>query len=156
MFAFITDLCRHWSALYGDSASLRTVVGFIHVTGLLIGGGTAIAEDRTILSRSEIDALPSAGHAAGRAPHSVVLFGLSMMFGSGVLLFAADSGTYLHSVPFWTKMTLVLLLLANGAVLARAEHDLTAGAWIRRQRIAAVSLTLWLSTTFAGMVLPNV
>ena len=38
-----------WQSLYGDSKSVAAVVNAVHLTGLLFGGGLAVAADRTTL-----------------------------------------------------------------------------------------------------------
>ena len=148
-----------WESLYANSAALRTLVGFVHVGGLIVGGGCAIAADRATLAayrrrgsdrRSELDGIRSA--------HRVVIGGLIAVMASGVLLLGADLDTYLHSWVFWVKMGLVALLLVNGAALRRlAGRDADDDArWRLLAYTSGVSLSLWLLTTLAGAALPNV
>ena len=52
------------------------------------------------------------------------------------------------------------MLLANGFFMARTEQALSAGGdegmlWGRLRAICMLSLTLWLATTLAGVVLTN-
>lgn len=160
MWTAITHAMTAWSDWYSNSAILRSSVGFLHVAGLVVGGGAALVEDRAILG--------AGGYAAARrrtevrinerAAHGVVLSGLAVVVASGVMLFAADFDTYLHSSAFWIKMALVVLLLANGYWLQRAEVAFEASerAWPALRRAASLSLALWLLTTLAGAVLPNV
>lgn len=94
-----------------------------------------------------------------RATHRIVIVGLGAVIASGILLFAADTGTYLTSRLFWVKMALLALLLVNGAVLVRVEQRAGSGderAWDTLRHTAAVSLALWFLTTLAGAGLPNV
>jgi hypothetical membrane protein len=139
---------------------LRTLVVFAHVGGLVGAGGCAIAADRATL-------LAMSGHEAERlhqvealaGTHRVVLLGLSFIVISGLLLFAADIDTFLYSRVFWTKMTLIALLLVNGAVLTSAERRASRGAsdaWGRLRATAVASLTLWFLIAFAGVALTNV
>lgn len=99
------------------------------------------------------------------AAHRPVLAGLAVTAVSGLLLLAADLETYLASPVYWVKMGLVVLLLANGALLARTERalampELDAGAaaasWRRLRRSAHASRLLWLLILFAGVALVNV
>jgi len=160
MWTTLTNVCHAWAGVYQDSAILRTAVGFVHIGGLMVGGGTALAEDRAILmaGRGRTPHPRPYEDMSRRGVHAVVLTGLALVLASGVLLFAADIDTYVDSVPFWIKMGLVALLLANGVALTRIERDAqhSAVAWPRLRRAAVVSLSLWLLTTLAGMVLPNV
>ena len=50
----------------------------------------------------------------------VVVAGLTLIVISGLLMLAADLDTFLHSRVFWIKMTLIVLLLINGALLTAA------------------------------------
>jgi hypothetical protein len=144
-----------WSTVYAESAATRTLVGFAHVGGLLVGGGYALAQDHRILTdRRSI----WPGDVARPAAHGIVLVGLGLIMASGALLLAANTDTYGRSAFFWIKMGLVAALLANGWVLKRAEADARRRSAVpaRLRRAAAVSTMLWLLTTLAGSVLPNV
>jgi hypothetical protein len=149
-----------WTSFYSNHAALRTLVGFAHVGGLVGGGGCAIAADRATLAlaRRGADAR-AADLTAVRGAHRVVLAGLLAVAASGVLLFAADVDTFLHSRFFWLKMGLVGVLLANGWVLRRAGDRAAGGdarAWRVLARAAAASVALWFLTTLAGAALPNI
>lgn len=148
-----------WESLYSNSAVLRTVVGFVHIAGLVIGGGCAIVADRaTILAyrrgassrATELDAI--------RGAHRIVLAGLVAVAISGALLLGADLQTYLHSRIFWLKMGLVGLLLINGGALKNLAQRASVddGRWRRLAYASGISLSLWLLTTLAGAALPNV
>jgi hypothetical protein len=58
-------------------------------------------------------------------------------------------------------MTLVFLLLTNGYLVKRTDEQLNADpspgnrAWSRFKFGAVASVTLWLSTTLAGVILLN-
>jgi hypothetical protein len=135
-------------------------VVFAHVGGLLTGGGAAMTVDRGILA-----AIGRTGVERGsllvaiRKTHAVVLAGLAAVVASGLLLFAADVDTFLVSKLFWTKMALVALLMANGAVLSRAGRRATAdqdASWGTLRWTAIASLMLWMLTTLAGTGLLNI
>lgn len=94
-----------------------------------------------------------------RGTHRVVVAGLICVAVSGVLLFGADTDTFLHSTVFWTKMALFALLLVNGSLLLKAEKQVEEGRSNGMQRLTAtsiVSIVLWLLTTLAGAGLPNI
>jgi hypothetical protein len=152
MWAVISHAVDAWSNLYSDSAVLRTLIGFAHVGGLLVGGGYALSEDRRILTRVRAD---QSTWEFERSAHGIVLTGLGFVMTSGMLLFAANLEIYSRSPAFWIKMGLVLALVANGWALRRAEAGAAAGL-VRLRRAAGLSALLWLLTTLAGSVLPNV
>jgi hypothetical protein len=148
-----------WEALYSDSAVLRTVIGFVHIAGLVIGGGCAIAADRaTLIAYRRRAGSRGVELSTIRAAHRVVIAGLVAVSLSGALLLAADTGTYLYSRVFWLKMGLVAMLLANGAALRifASRADEHGAGWRPLAYTSGLSLALWLLTTLAGAALPNV
>lgn len=164
--------CAPWQSLFSDSKVVSTAVVTVHVVALLFGGGLAVAADRATLRAAR-------GGPGGRAPHDParrdhlladlgdvhrpVIVALALANLSGVLLAAADVKTYAASPVFWVKLALVMLLLANGLVLARAESALRRGGggaepgaaahWRRLRATSWASLALWTLTTVAGTVL---
>ena len=148
-----------WNALYADHAALRSAVEFVHIGGLLAGGGCAITADlATISAARDSSAAQVTELRVLKRTHELVLTGLIALFVSGALLFFADVETYLYSRLFWFKMCLVLLLLINGALLLDGERRVRAGdalAWTRLHRTAVTSLVLWFLTTLIGAALPN-
>jgi hypothetical protein len=163
--AGLQRLVEPWASLYGNSKAVATVVVFVHLAGLLLGGGLAVGNDRNTLR-----ALRAGGRerehqlAELMTIHRVVLTGLALSLASGVLLLAADLDTYLASPVFWIKMGLVALLLANGYLMTRAEGALrkvsgeerdVAPAWMRLRTTAITSLVLWFAITLAGVALVN-
>ncbi len=154
------QLLEAWNAFYSNHAALRTAVEFLHIAGLMLAGGSAISADLAML---RADRHGAAMHGPQletlRITHRLVLLGLAALTVSGVLLFAADVGTFLWSKIFWLKMGLLALLLTNGALMQRSERQVlrdAPGAWPRLRRTAIVSLVLWFVTTLAGAALPNI
>jgi hypothetical protein len=82
---------------------------------------------------------------------------------SGLLMVTADIETFVKSPVYWAKMTLVVLLLANGLVLEKTETALRhtptsqwdAAVWTRLARTARVSIALWTAVVLAGTILVN-
>ena len=159
MSALLSHFVQAWSTLYSGSAALRTFVSFIHIAGLVGGGGAAIAADRATLlatrrgavfARAQLDTI--------HHTHRIVVLGLGAVILSGLLLFAADIDTYAVSKVFWVKMAMVALLMINGAVLVRMAAPRRADERTRRrlQWTAATSLFLWFLITLAGAGLPNI
>jgi hypothetical protein len=157
---FVPHLVARWAALYGGSAVLRTLVSFVHVAGLVSGGGAAVAADRatlvatrrgSIVRREQLESIHNV--------HRIVVVGLAGVIVSGLLLFAADAGTYAPSRLFWIKMGLVAALMINGALLVRVGRGAQNPDEKMRRTLrwtAAVSLALWFLTTLAGAGLPNI
>ena len=135
---------------------------------LFLGGGLAVAADRMTLR------VPVGDVDRRRAQlrevsvvHPLVLVAIVLLFASGVLLAAADVETFLPSPVFWTKLTLVTLLVVNGALLTRVEHRLTSltgdqppgvgdREWARVRLFSIFSVLLWTATAVVGIVLSNI
>jgi hypothetical protein len=160
MPAFLTHPVAAWAAFYSGSAVARTLVAFVHIAGLVGGGGAAVVADRAtlratrrgrVVTREQIDAI--------HHTHRVVIIGLASLIVSGVLLFAGDVSTYAFSKLFWIKMTMVAALMINGAILVRVGRgEETPGEGTRRKMrwTAGLSFALWFLTTLAGAGLPNI
>jgi hypothetical protein len=160
MQEIITNALESWASVYSNHAALRTVIGFLHVGGLVLSGGIAITTDRFVLiARHGSEADRAAQLLSLRRTHRMVVLGMAAVIISGVLLFAADTETFLHSILFWIKMGFFSLLLANGLLLIRAERGAESGdlkGWDRLAVASITSITLWLLTTLVGSALPNI
>ena len=147
-----------WASVYSNHAVLRSAVDFLHVGGLLGGGGAAIAADRAALTahrRPDLADWLDSFHTT----HRLVLIGIVIILISGLLMLAADLDTYLYSRVFWTKMALFALLLFNGSLLVRTESGARRGdqgAAGRLRLLATASLALWFLVTLAGAALTNI
>jgi hypothetical protein len=157
----LARLAQPWASLYGDSAFLQTTITFLHVAGIFLGGGFAIATDReTFLTMRAARLSGQIRHLAHlHTIHRPVLLGLVIALSSGFLLFAADVQTFARSPVFWVKMLLLALLLGNGYLLARTETTLRSGEpdspllWARLRYVSVASIVLWLGLILAGTVL---
>jgi hypothetical protein len=157
----LARLAHPWASLYNDSGALQTGVTFLHVAGIFLGGGFAIATDReTFIAMRNARLSGQIRHLAHlHTIHRPVLLGLVIALGSGLLLFAADVETFARSPVFWVKMLLLGLLLGNGYLLGRTETALREGApdeprlWARLRYVSAASMALWLGLILAGTVL---
>lgn len=155
----MTALIDNWASLYSHHPLLRTFVAFLHVGGLIVGGGFAIAVDRLTSLAAGHGPVRSAQLHLLHSTHSAVLAGIAALVLSGLLLLGADVDMYLYSKVFWIKMALFGLLLVNGVWLLRAEREIGRGnttAWAQLRTSSAISLALWLATTLAGVALPNI
>lgn len=149
-----------WTAFYSNHAVLRTAIAFIHVGGLMLGGGCAVGADLATIQavREGPIGRGSQLHVLKRT-HTVVVTGIAALVVSGALLFAADAEAFLHSRIFWLKMGLMASLLVNGFMMLLGERKVMRGdarAWTRLHTVAVSSLVLWFLTTLAGAALPNI
>lgn len=153
--AALSETVAWWAAAYGDHRLLSVSVRFLHIIGLVIGGGTAIVTDRAILigARGGLPERASAMALLHRS-HRTVVPALVLVVATGVLLSAADLSTFFGSPIYWLKLSLVALLLVNGAGLVAAERLATrTNAWRRLAFGSAASLTLWVVLLFVGTLL---
>ncbi len=154
------SLIESWSSVYGSHAVLRTAVEFVHIGGLVVGGGCAITADlATLTAVRDGSAARATELQLITRTHRLVVVGLAALLASGLLLLGADFETYWHSQIFWLKMGLIALLLVNGVMVLRGERQARCGdarAWARLHYAASASLLLWFLTTLAGAALPNI
>jgi hypothetical protein len=158
----LVDLLKPWSDFYGHSKLAETIVLFVHVGGLLLGGGFAVASDRATLRalRRSAEERAMQRHELSTA-HRWVLTGIVLIALSGLALVTSDIETFWGSPIYWTKMALVVALLANGLLITRAEaaldRDDTAASpgWAALHRTAVVSVGWWFSITALGIALVN-
>jgi hypothetical protein len=159
VFHAIGRLVAWWAHVYSDGKALSAAVLYLHLAGILVAGGVALATDRaSLLLRPEAE--PDLARELRRlaAVHRVVLAGLSVTVASGLLMFLSDVHTYVTSWLFWTKMTLILVLLGNGWLRLRAERALDNGldAWRRFRATSVTSVALWLGVLLAGAFLTTI
>jgi hypothetical protein len=147
-----------WSGFYGNHQIVSVSIRFIHLTALILGGGTALFVDRRILRAMRADAEVRAATLDMLAKaHSLVVPWIGVLAVSGILLTAADAQTFLGSRVFWIKMLLIALLLGNGTLLLILERKLPGNADLAAWRplgiVSTVSAVLWLITLFVGTLL---
>jgi uncharacterized membrane protein len=159
----LVRLAQPWADFYGHSKTASTIVTFLHIAPIVVGGGIAIALDRASLRLDVDDAAARSRHLRELGSvHPIVLWSLVVLLLSGVAMLAADLDTFLGSWVFWLKMALIIALLANGARMTRLERALArpAGAaadqWRRLRGNAITSLALWLTITLLGVILTSV
>jgi hypothetical protein len=154
----LSTLAQPWASLFSNSRVVSSGVMFTHLSGLVLGGGGAVAADRASLRAVRASAAQQASHLSElRLVHRAVLWGLSITFVSGLLLAAADVETYATLPAFWIKMGLIAMLLGNGVSMQRAERALAAGtvAWRRLHVTAVLSLVLWFAVLLASTFLTS-
>ena len=154
--ATLASFTQSWADYYASHQALSVTIRFLHLTGIVIGGGTALAGDRQVLAA--LSAGPE--RKAALLPwlhrsHRVVVPSLGLVILTGILMVAADATTFLSSRLYWTKMCFVALLLANGGLLVAAESFATRHAgqrgWGRLAAVACASFVLWLLILHLGV-----
>ena len=151
----VSQLLARWAHLYGHTPVSATVT-YLHLVGILVGGGVAVAADRVALRLSPATPDWSQELARLAGVHRWVVAGLALIFASGLLMMFAQLDSFATSVVFWTKMGLIALLLGNGYIRMRAENALRQGlaaGWGRFRRASVASLVLWLVILLAGTLL---
>ncbi len=162
----VVALFAPWQSLYSKSKVVSTSVTAVHLVGLLLGGGLAVAADRSTLRASVRDAGERRRQLAElHQIHRPVLMALTLSVASGLLLATADLGAFLDSPAFYVKLGLISLLMINGLFLTRTESRLRGvpspatpleeRLWQRLRTTSYLSLVLWVSTLIAGVVLVN-
>ena len=156
---FLVHVAEGWARLYADSRVLSTGVIFVHLAGLLLGGGAAVSADRATLRASRELEPARADHLAFLSTvHRAAIGGLAMLAVSGLAMLLADLESIWSTKTFWIKMGLVALLLANGLLVQRAERlarTLPARAWTQLKATAIASLVLWFAIVLAGTILAS-
>lgn len=154
----IEELFAPWQSAYSDSTIISTTVTALHLIGMLVGGGLAIAADRATLRISNEQPGERERHLGElNAIHRPVLIALAILFLTGVLMVTSDVETFLNSPVLWIKLGLVALLVFNGVLLERTETSLRRGndkaSWGKLRVAAMFSIGLWIATLVAGTVL---
>jgi hypothetical protein len=159
--ASLMALVDAWATYYKDHTTAQVAIQFLHIGGLMAGGGLALATDRETLRIPEHNLNDrNAAVVAHRDIHVWVLAALTSVVASGVAFLLSDRQTYLKSLPFWLKMGSVFLLFTNGAWMMRLERACLAApqendAWRRLRFSAKASAALWFLTVLLGTVLNN-
>jgi hypothetical protein len=156
---FLVHAAQGWAKLYADSKAVSIGVTYVHLAGLLLGGGAAVAADRETLRAAREPEPVRADHLAFLGTvHTIAIAGLALLAASGAAMLLADLETFWGARTFWMKMGLVGLLLANGLMMRQAERTARttpARAWRQLQATAVVSLVLWFGILLASTILAN-
>jgi hypothetical protein len=155
----IAAMTQPWADLYADSGVLSTVIVFLHLGGLTVAGGFALAFDRSAL-RVERGIVPDRSGFLRElnAVHLPVIVAMTIVIASGFALMLADVEVFLPSKVFWLKMGVFALLLLNGLAVQAAGRRLSRDAmdargWLRLRRASLRSIGLWAAVIFLGVLL---
>ena len=159
-----------WANLFANNSVVSTAVAVLHVLAIFTGGGLAISADRRLL-RARLDETLKSEHIRAAvselaSTHRAVITSLAVALATGLLLLASDIGTFAVSRVFWTKMSMIVILLANGMRMRRAERVVlghSPGAeiallstWKTLRQSAVASFIAWLVIVTLGVILVNV
>jgi hypothetical protein len=152
---FLASTVESWAAFYDAHRMVSVTVRYLHLAGLVVGGGTALFTDRHVLRAARSGPSERAASlAALAASHRVVVPALAVVALTGLLMTASDTATFLGSRLYWSKMGLVTLLLLNGVGLLAAERAASRGrprGWRWLGLVSGMSLCLWLVILFMGV-----
>jgi hypothetical protein len=156
---FLVHAAQGWARLYADTKVVSTGVLYVHLAGLLLGGGAAVAADRETLKAAREAEPARADHLAFLGTvHAIAITGLALLALSGVAMLLADLETFWSAKAFWIKMSLIVLLLANGLVMRQAEQlarTLPDRAWRQLKTTSILSLVLWFAILLASTILAS-
>ncbi len=132
-----------------ESIWLFPVIEAFHLLGLGLTVGAVLMVDLRLLGVGLIKQ-PVAELAAAVEPW--LLGSLTLMITTGTLLFLSEAVKCYYSLPFWVKMTsLVLVLLFTFTVRRRVTRTGLASDRPLLARVTAlVSLTLWFGVAWGG------
>jgi hypothetical protein len=156
---FLVHATQGWARLYADTKVVSTGVLYVHLAGLLLGGGAAVAADRETLKAAREAEPVRADHLAFLGTvHAIAITGLTLLALSGTAMLLADLETFWSAKAFWIKMSLIVLLLANGLVMRQAEQlarTLPDRAWRQLKTTSIMSLVLWFAILLASTILAS-
>lgn len=150
----LLEALQPWADLHANSLVVSVGLTFVHLAGLVIGGGAAIGADwETLRAATPASRLAAAARMLGQ--HGTIRTAVLLMVTSGVGMATADLEVFFASTVFVVKMVLVVLLMANGLLLqrvaARAAHD--PEYWAPLAASSSFSLVTWLALVLAGTLL---
>ncbi len=154
----LVTLLEPWNTMYGDSTALSVTLTFAHLGSMMVGGGLALAADRTVLKAgtpATAEARLALADAVGDV-HRPVVIALAVSAISGSLQLAADLEALAVNKVMWVKFGLLLILAINGALMLRDEKAVRREAGGAKAfgalRVRAItSVVLWLAITLAGV-----
>lgn len=155
----LIDLTAPWGDFMKHSKLTKTIVLFLHIAPIVVGGGVAIGLDRLSLRLSKGDVPDRGRHLAELArTHNLVIASLAVSIVSGLALVAGEIDNFPTSWIFWVKMAFVAVLLVNGLRMKSIETSMARNGpserdWARLHTVALASITLWLTITFIGVAL---
>lgn len=156
----IAGLAQPWADWFSDNKIAQNGVTWLHISGIMVGGGLAIASDRAALRamNGTVDDRSRVLRDFSQV-HRPILMALTVVVGSGLLMMLADVEEFLPSPVYWTKMGLLAALLFNGWLIQQNERQLVLdpspgnARWKRFRYSAVASIALWLLVALGGVAL---
>jgi hypothetical protein len=147
-----------WATLYGGSTALSVAFTSAHLGAMMVGGGLALAADRTVLRAGRAIDAPArlaVADAVGDV-HRPVMVALGVSAISGLAQLTADLEALAGNKVLWVKFGLLLLLFGNGLLMLRDERAVRRGsgdaaAFSALRTRAITSIALWLLIMLAGV-----
>src|SRR6186713_2574885 len=94
--AVVATALESWSDFYGHHQVVSVTVRYLHLAGILVGGGTALVADRRTLGAARADEEERARQRIDlAASHRVVVPALAVVAVTGLLMVASDTDTFL-------------------------------------------------------------
>jgi hypothetical protein len=147
---------RDWAMDFASSAYVYPIILATHLTCIAVFGGMILITNLRLLGwtlRSQ-----SVTDVVGRL-RPWKWGGLVIMVTCGALLAGSEAGKYYINPYFWTKITLLALLVVHSLVFRRSVYQNTAEldrAEVmpgRAKLAASLSLILWISVVCAGRMI---
>jgi hypothetical protein len=164
-----------WAQLYRTNDIVQILAAFGHILSIAYAARFALAGDRAALrlTRATYAVASPIASAAPRtrsraadlntltSAHRHVLTGLACALVTGLAQLAAQLDYLPQSPIFWVKMTLLVVLLANGRVIQlagrRAVHAASSSGIPDELRPAALrSIALWCTLILLGLLLTTI
>jgi hypothetical protein len=139
----------HWIVVMRDSSYGMPAVQSFHLVGLTFLLGSVFVQN---LRLSSVGMLEWSLPVLERQLRPWTFGAVTMVLGSGILMFVGTPAKYLASNPFRFKMAALCLAIVCQFGLFRSFFTSDAGSHRRSINVvvAAVSLTLWFSVGWAG------
>jgi hypothetical protein len=134
----VSSVVSWWASAYSDHRAVSVTIRFLHIAGLVVAGGTAIATDRTILlAAADATRRPAALITLSRS-HYTVVPALALIVATGVLMTAADTATFFASPVYCYGLVVAERLSKQGK------------PWKRLAIGSAASLFFWFVLLLLG------
>jgi hypothetical protein len=132
-----------------DSTWLFPVIEAIHLLGLGLTVGAVLLVDLRLLGTG-LNRQPVSQLAAAAQPW--LLGGLALMVASGFPLFLSEAMKCYYSIPFWIKMTCLLLAVFFTFTIRRrvTQTDAISDRPLLGRFTALISLSLWFGVAWGG------
>ena len=144
----------------------HNILVIFHLLGVVIGMGGAIISDFMFFSSIRDEKISHTEMRFLQLGSKMVWFGLFIIIVSGFLIFYENSEKYLNSSKFLAKMTVVAVIIVNGAVFHAVHiprlrrhvgaHFPSSDEFIRKAPLliasGAISMVSWLSALILGVL----